>query len=168
MLNPFSQYATAAKLIGGAIVAGLLVGVGCWIGAQDGDRRAAKAEIALANYKRDVAQELALSEAKARKVERERNEAVSKAAANYEQGKQDAEAEAKRVAAGISDGSVRLRKQWAACETGRLSDRAATAGELEAARQLRAEAIGRILGIGREADASQKALIEAYEAQRAK
>lgn len=166
MINPFAQYATAAKLLGLGLLIAVLYGCGYKAGTHEGDRRAAKAEVALSAYKRDVAQELALSEAKARQVEQERNEAVSKAAANYEQGKQDAEAEAKRIADGIADGSIRLRKQWAACETGRLSDRAAVAGELAAERRLREAAIGRVLGIGREADQHVQALIRAYEANR--
>lgn len=146
-----------------ALIALALLAVAAWLGWEWRDR---SADATMASLQRDLATAQAQAQAKARETEQARGEAVNNAAASYEQGKQDAQKEAKRIADGIADGSLRLRKHWQACEAGRLSDRAATAGELETARQLRAADIGSLHRIGAEADARVKALIEAYEANR--
>jgi hypothetical protein len=145
-----------------ALIALGLLALSAWLGWEWRDR---SADLAIATLEAKANKAEALAQANARKVEQERQAGTNAAAERYEQGKKDAQAEADRIVAGLANGSLRLRKHWAACETGRLSDRAATAGELEAERKLRAEAVGRIIGIGREADAHVQALIQAYEAQ---
>lgn len=146
-----------------AIVAVILLAGATWLGWEWRDR---SADAAMSELSAKLAKADAQAQANARQVEQARTAGTNAAAEGYERGKQDAQAEAERVAAGLRDGTLRLRKHWAACETGRLSDSAAAAGELEAERKLREAAIGRVLGIGREADQHVEALIRAYEANR--
>lgn len=56
------------------------------------------------------------------------------------------------VAADLRNGNLKLRKQWAACETSLLSSAAASAVERDALAASRDEAVGRIVRIGRDAD----------------
>ncbi len=145
-----------------------IVGVlGHAVGDWQGDRRANKAELALAHVQRDAAQQVAVAEAKARQVEQDRAEAVAQVADAYEKGKADAQAKADRVVADLRAGNVRLRQHWqgaiATCDVSRDSA-AALAAEREA--ELRAESASRIVRIGAEADAKVRALQDAYEALR--
>lgn len=61
------------------------------------------------------------------------------------------------VVAGIGDGSIKLRKQWADCETSRLSDSVTAAIERDALSGLRAKDQGDLVRVGRDADDLAKA-----------
>lgn len=152
----------------GVLIYTAIVGlIGHAAGEWQGDRRAAKSELALSNAERDAAYQVAEAEAKARKVEQERAAAVAEAADAYEKGRADAQAKADRVVADLRAGTVRLRQHWqaavATCDVSRDSA-AALAAEREA--ELRAESAARIVRIGAEADAKVRALQDAYEALR--
>lgn len=56
------------------------------------------------------------------------------------------------VVAAIGDGTLKLRKQWAACETSRLSEATAASLERDALAQLRTADQGSLVRIGRDAD----------------
>lgn len=121
-------------------------------------------QLSVATMQRDAAQAQSNAEAKARKAEQTMAQAVADAAAQYERGKQDAQATADAVTADLRAGSLRLRREWAACETDRLSAGAAAARELGEAEQQRIESAGRIVRAAAECDAHTAALIQAYNA----
>lgn len=77
----------------------------------------------------------------------------------YEKGKHDAERKSLDVVAGLRAGTVRLRQHWQGCEaTSRASASASAAREFDAVAQVRAEAAGRIVRYGAEADAQVRGL----------
>lgn|GEM_PF-1277491 len=103
----------------------------------------------------------------ARATEQAGVETMSNIGDTHEQDRIDAEAVPDAVAAAVRAGTVRLRQQWAACETGRLSAAAATAARGDASADGRAEAAGRIVRIGRDADdqlSACQATVAAYRA----
>lgn len=150
-----------------AISATIVAVIAYSIGAASGDRRAAKAELALSHMERDAAYQLAEEQAKARALERAKAAAVAKVAEEYEREKADAQAKSEAVVAGLRAGTVRLRQHWqAAVATCDVSRDSATARHADEIAQLRAESAARIIRVGAEADAQVKALQEAYEALR--
>lgn len=166
MFNPFSQYATAAKLIGLALLIALLYGCGYKAGTHAGDGRAAKAETALANYQRDVAQERELAEASARQVEQDRMTALADAAKANEDRIREIELETGKRVTDLQSGNVRLRREVAAYATASLSRDTAAAVQSDAAASRGAELVGAAIAVGAACDARQQALIQAYEANR--
>lgn len=104
-------------------------------------------------YQLQIAQADAKAQEAARQAEQKLADAVAKAAAQYEKGKQDAQASADRVAADLRAGTLRLRKEWAGCETSRLSEAAQNSRELDAAEQRRIESASRIVRAAAECDA---------------
>lgn len=137
------------------------------IGAASGDRRAAKAELALSHLERDTAYRLAEAEAKARQVEQRRVEDLAALDAKYQRELDDAKGKAESVAADLRAGNLRLRQHWqASIATCELSGSAAAALHADEVAQLRAESAARIVRLGAEADAQIRALQEAYEALR--
>lgn len=70
----------------------------------------------------------------------------------HEQDRTDATRVPAAVIAAIGDGTLKLRKQWAACETSRLSETAAATRERDALAELRSADQGRLVRIGRDAD----------------
>lgn len=101
---------------------------------------------------------------KARAAEQAAVEAANQAAAQYEKGKEDAQARADRVIADLGADRGRLRKQWAGCETDRLSEGSEAsriAGEQD---RLRREDLRRVLGWVGELQAQRDALINGWEA----
>src|SRR5690606_28362948 len=141
-----------------------IVGVlGHAVGEWQGDRRAGKAELALAHVQRDAAQQVATAEAKARQAEQKRVKDLADLAAQHEKELQDAQGRTDRRVADLLSGNLRLRREIAAYATERLSrDSTAPAG-LSAAAERGAELVGAAVGVGAKCDATQAALIEAYE-----
>ncbi len=72
--------------------------------------------------------------------------------AKHEEDRTAAEAVPAAVAADLRAGNLRLRQEWAGCETQRLSDAAASAVERDAATERREQLAGEIVRIGRDAD----------------
>ncbi len=149
---------------------GLIVAfcAGAWVGYQPGAVRAERAERALAMAQRDAAQQVALAQEQARAAEQRMTEQLAAVDARYRQEIEDAKATGERVAADLRASTLRLRREWAGCETARLSDAAAASPERDALAGLRAEAAGRIVRIGREADDQLRAcqaVIRAYRGE---
>ena len=71
----------------------------------------------------------------------------------YERGKSDAQAIADRAVSDLRSGSLRLRNQWAGCETSRLAETAAASRQLDAATADRIASAGRIVRAAADADA---------------
>ena len=117
-----------------------------------------------AKYEKERAEhiaEKAAAKQEAARLEEKWQKDADAALAQHKKDLKDAETESKRVTSSIIAGNLRLRKQWTcqapAAEGGRVSDEGA---------QLRAEDIGRIYGIGKEADAQIRALQTTLKAER--
>ena len=120
------------------------------------------AQLVIAETAKLAAQAQADAQAKARAIEHAQAQAVAAVAESYERGKADAQATADRVAADLRAGSLRLRREWAGCETGRLSEAAAATRELETTAASRDALAAAIVRVGAECDAKERALIAAY------
>jgi chromosome segregation ATPase len=148
----------------GVLIYTAIVGVlGHAVGEWQGDRRANKAELALAHVQRDAAQQVAMAAAKARQVEQKRANDLAELAAEHERNLRDAQDRSDRVVAGLRAGNVQLRREIAAYATERLSRDSTAPAELSDAAERGAELVGAAVGVGAQCDATQAALIEAYE-----
>lgn len=146
-------------MIGGwrsAAFAALAICAGAYASIQT--MRLHHAQLVIAETAKLAAQAQADAQAKARAIEQAQAKAVADIAESYEKGKADAQATADRVAADLRAGSLRLRREWAGCETSRLSAAAASARELDAAEQSRADSAARIVRAADTCDAQVSAL----------
>ncbi len=85
-------------------------------------------------------------------TERQAAKALATIGDDHEVDRRDAENVPAAVVAGLDDGTLKLRRQWAACETDRLSESAAAALERDALAQLRKQDQGDLVRVGRDAD----------------
>lgn len=85
----------------------------------------------------------------------------------HEKDRAAAEAVPAAVAVDLRAGNLRLRQEWAGCETQRLSDAAASAVERDAATERREQLAGEIVRIGRDADDQLRACQAVVAADRA-
>ena len=132
------------------ILAGLgLFLAGCLLGREWRDRSAD-----LAESRQEVKALTGQVEAvqATRSIEQSQGQALATIGAKHEEDREAAEAVPAAVVADLRAGNVRLRREWAGCETQRLSDAAAGAVERDALAASREEAAGRIVRIGRDAD----------------
>lgn len=122
--------------------------------------QAALATLQAEQAKRDAdeARALADAQAKARAAEQAQAEAIAKIAAEYERGKTDAQSVADRVAAGLRNGTVRLRRELTGCQAGRVQEAAARPGEPTHAPDNGADIAGAAIGAGARCDATVRAL----------
>ena len=151
----------------GVLIYTAIVGLICHaVGEWQGNKRANKAELALSHMERDSAYRLAEAEARARETEQRRVADLAELAAKHEKELQDAQARSDRVVAGLRTGTVQLRREIAAYATERLSRDSTAPAELSPAAERGAEHLSRVVRIGAVCDATQAALIEAYEALR--
>lgn len=103
-----------------------------------------------------------------RALEQRHTEALAAIGEAYEKGKADAESKGADVVAGLRAGTVRLRQHWQGCEaTSRAAAAASSARESDAVAQVRAEAAGRIVRVGAEADAQVRGLQDVIRQDRA-
>lgn len=121
---------------------------------------------------RETRAELRQSKAEAKAVERARaaeqnkSAALAEIGAKHELDRQAAEGVADSVVADLRAGNVRLRQEWAGCETRLLSQAAAGTVERDALAKSRAELAGAVVRVGRDADDQLRAcqaVIEAYQ-----
>jgi len=140
----------------------LALGYSLWA-AERADNRADKAEAAA-----DQAIE-ALSRANDI-IDTERAKAATLAdiGTQHEEDRREAGTVPAAVAADLRAGNLRLRKEWAGCETQRLSDATAAAIERDALAQLRDEAAGDLVRVVRDADNHVRACQAVVTADRSK
>ena len=121
---------------------------------------------------REVRTELKQSKAEtkaeqaARAVEHNQANNLAEIGAKHEEERAAAPAVADAVVADLRAGNLRLRREWAGCETKLLSQAAAGAVERDALAKLREEAAGAAVRIGREADDQLRAcqaVVREYE-----
>ena len=132
------------------ILAGLaLFLAGCLLGREWRDRSAD-----LAESRQQAAQLTGQVEAVqgARQAEQAQGQALADIGAKHEEDRQAAEAVPAAVVADLRADVLRLRQHWAGCETRALSEAAAGAVERDALAELRAEAAGAVVRVGRDAD----------------
>lgn len=132
------------------ILAGLgLFLAGCLLGHEWRDRSADLAE------SRQEAKALA-GQVKAvqgaRTIEQSQGQALATIGAKHEEDRTAAEAVPAAVAADLRNGNVRLRQEWAGCETRLLSQAVASTIERDALAQSRGELAGAVVRVGRDAD----------------
>lgn len=145
-----------------------IVGVlGHAVGEWQGERRANKAELALAHVQRDAAQQVAMAEARAREIEQKRIESIAEIEGKHAIEMGRIESEVETLVSDLRAGNVRLRQHWqgavATCDVSRDSA-AALAAEREA--ELREQGAADLVRVAAEADAKVRALQDAYEALR--
>lgn len=132
------------------ILAGLLLFLaGCLVGREWRDRSADLAESrqetrALTNQVEAVQG--------ARTIEQSQGQALATIGAKHEEDRTAAEAIPAAVAADLRNGNVRLRQEWAGCETRLLSQAVASTVERDALAQSREELAGAVVRVGRDAD----------------
>lgn len=118
------------------------------------------------------AAQLADAQARAERAARETNTSIVDtlfaADTAYQKGLIDAQVAADRDVAALNAGTLKLRREWALCETGRLADGVAAARESGEAEQRRRDSAARIVRAADECDAHVDALISAYNGVRDK
>ena len=154
------------KLIIYACVALGLVGFGYWMGGAHGRvelaNQRAKAEKTIAQMAKAESE----LQAKYRKAEQAKAQALADVAQTYEDRIHEIEADSRRRIAGLESGALRLRKQWAGCETNRLSETAADSAESARQDRLRRESAERIVRAVETVQAQRDGLREVAEADR--
>lgn len=132
-----------------ALLAAALALAGFWAGWEWRDRScdaaALQAELEFASAANDAMVETL-------DAERAKAAELADIGTQHEEDRRDAETVPAAVAADLRAGNLRLRKEWAGCETQRLSDATAAAIERDALAQLRDEAAGAVVRVGRDAD----------------
>jgi hypothetical protein len=157
-MNPLTPYLVWIKA---GVLLALLVGAYALGRDHGGDRVQAKFDAHMAADAKAEAKALA----DARKAEQAKAAELAEIAEKYEKDKADAQAAADRTIADLRSGAIRLRSHWQGCQaTGRVSGDATSATIADAAEQLREASAARIIGIGREADAKERALQEVIRA----
>lgn len=132
------------------ILAGIaLFLLGCLVGREWRDRSAE-----LKESRQEVKQLVGQVEAVqgARTIEQSQGQALADIGAKHEEDREAAEAVPAAVVADLRDGNVRLRQEWAGCETRLLSQAVASTVERDALAQRREQLAGEIVRIGRDAD----------------
>jgi len=132
------------------ILAGIgLFLLGCLVGREWRDRSADLAE-SRQGVKQLAGQVDAVQGA--RQAEQAQGQALAGIGAKHEEDRMAAETVPAAVVADLRAGNVRLRKEWAGCETRLLSEAVASAVERDALTQRREQLAGEIVRIGRDAD----------------
>lgn len=141
--------------------------IGHAVGGWQGNKRAAKAELALSHLKRDTAYQLAEAEAKAREIERRRVESIAEIEAKHASELGRIESEVEALVSDLRAGNLRLHQRWQACTaTGELSAAAARSGIADAGADDRAESASRIVRAAAECDAQVRGLQAVIRADR--
>lgn len=150
---------TNALYIALAALAGVSAFAG-WQTLQLANARAAvqAAEAKTAKLEAAVATAGQKAEAYARAAEATKNEKQRGIDAAYAKGQADAKDAADRTVADLNAGALKLRQQWAGCETSRLSEAAQTAAGADDRTRLQRESAGRIVRAVDECQAQVTAL----------
>ena len=136
-----------------------------WVGWEWRDRSAdikkLRADLELAELVNDTLVE-------AIDAERAKARALADIGTQHEEARREAETVPAAVAADLRAGNLRLRREWAGCETQRLSEASAAAIERDAATERRAEFAAAVVRVGAEADsqlAACQAVVLTYAGQ---
>lgn len=145
------------------LLAAVLLVAAFWSGWEWRDR---SADLAAAERELALAQAEAKSQSGARKAEQATGQTLSAIGEKHEQDRQAADAVPAAVVDDLRAGNLRLRREWAGCETQRLSDAAAGARERDALAASRDALAGEVVRIGRDADDQLRACQAVVQADR--
>src|SRR5690606_26685662 len=112
----------------------------------------------------DAAQQVALSESKARDTEHRQAAAMAEVSEQYEVRIREIQTDTDNRTADLLAGNLRLRHEIAAYATASLSSEATATGIADPAAQRGAELVAAAVAVGAACDARQAALIQTYEA----
>lgn len=145
------------------LLAVLLLAAAFWAGWEWRDRSAdlAAADAATAAWQHAEGQQRG-----ARATEQQAGQTLATIGEKHEQDRQAAEAVPDAVVADLRAGNLRLRREWAGCETQRLSDAAAGARERNALAASRDALAGDLVRVGRDADDQLRACQAVVRADR--
>jgi hypothetical protein len=139
-------------LIAGLALACLLLGVG-WYAERAGH---AVTRATFAAEKDKAAREFAQA---ARAKEQAHAQAIAEIDAKHQRELTDAQAKGERVAAELRSGALRLRREWAGCETDkRVSEASASARSADDLARLRSEGAANLIRYAAQCDARIRAL----------
>ena len=162
----FSEFRASAYKIAAAVFGVLAVAllIACLFLQNRATRADVRADAESARAQASEARAKALSEV----IETERAAAkrANEIAAQYEQDKINAKADAKRIVADLRTGNLRLRKLWEGCQAERVPQADRAAGQPDASADDRAESAGRIVRAAREADDQIRALQDFIRSER--
>lgn len=145
-----------------AIFAGWTV-LAFWAGREWRDR---SCEIAESQQQTASAQAEATAQADARAIEHKQAETLATIGETHEQDRQAAASVPAAVVADLRAGNLRLRNEWAGCETQRLSDATAATLERDALAASRDNLAGAVVRAGRDADDQLRACQAVIRADR--
>lgn len=131
------------------VVAVALLVLGFWAGWEWRDR---SSDLAAAESAQAAWQHAEQAQRDARTNEQNTGRSMAEIGDKHEEDRQAAEAVPDAVVADLRAGNLRLRREWAGCETQRLSDAAAGARERDALAASRDTLAGEVVRIGRDAD----------------
>ncbi len=150
---PLQPYALLLKIGGLVVVAG---GLFLWGRHSGVESQKGETESVQAKYGAYTSKMSALTKQVAEAAERARQEYHAKskeAAKNYEDGRKSAEEHQNTVVADLRAGNLQLRNGWSACMSAPRKDQARPAvGGDDATPAVQAEAFGRVLRVGDDAD----------------
>ncbi|MDR2208842.1 MAG: hypothetical protein LBE22_07730 [Azoarcus sp.] len=139
---------------------------GLFVGIQMGDKRVSKIEAQWEKERAKLATELAEENKIALTRERELTKQFTAAVSVFEEEKNESIIKSEKVIADLRGDALRLRRQWAGCETSRLSATATSATVINDGADDRAESAGRIVRVAAECDAQVKGLQEILRVER--
>lgn len=122
---------------------GLAFAAGAWVGYAPGAAKAAKAELALAEYGTASAEALAKLQEEARQQEHRHAADMARISREHQEALKDAQASSDRLVADLRAGSVRLQERWRGCAA-RLPGVGASSGGADEEAGIQAESLGRI------------------------
>ncbi len=135
-----------------ALVLAVLLGIAL-LGKQSAQDDLAKARAEWAKQSLAQAEAYIAARDRAERAERTYAETSKAAAAEYQRGLKDGQDKSTAVAAGVRDGSLKLRKQWDCAPSGMPDYRASAAGpDTDDAAELRATDSGDLVRVGSDAD----------------
>jgi hypothetical protein len=160
-----------AKLIGYGFamlaVVSAIFGAGYWVAHVQGSASLATLQSQWDKERVNLANQRADAEVAQHKAEQVQADAIGKAAANYEQGKKDAEQNAKQAIADLDAGNRRLRDQWATCRTTSAAVSSAASGSVtDGEGRLREDGIRRVLSAIGQCQAQRDGLQQALTGER--
>ena len=156
------------KVLASLLIAAAGFAVGHRLAAEAGESALAKNQSAWDAERAKLANERATAITAQQTAEQNQAVAINKAAKAYEQGKADAEASNAAVVAGLRDGTLRLRDQWAACKATSAAVSSAPSGrEPDGSADDRNASAGRIVRAAAQCDAQVIGLQKALMGERA-
>jgi hypothetical protein len=155
------------KVIAALIIAAAGFAVGHHLAAEAGETALAKNQSAWDAERAKLASDRADAITAQQAAEQKQAQAISQAAANYEKGKADAEASNAAVVAGLRNGTLRLRDQWATCQASSAAVSSAASGrQPDGSSDDREASAGRIVRAAAQCDAQVVGLQQALMGER--